>query len=155
MVFSLTERVKSELLSAFKMRTVEKIYYARCFNHFAKPSAFLTAYLKKDASKSLVKIFDTPVSGAEEILTEYNVLSELDGESIVEVRLHTGKTHQIRAHLAHIGNPVVGDMKYGDTAKNKTKNATRQCLVAKKLNVCTQGVLAYLREKTFVSRFEV
>ena len=96
-----------------------------------------------------------PRSGAEKIVTEYRVLEKIDEFARVEVTLHTGKTHQIRAHLAHIGCPIVGDMKYGNTAVNKGKNVTRQFLVAKYLQFLLQGELTYLNEKQWVSRFEV
>ena len=153
LAFALNEMAEANLLKAFKDRTAEKRYEALCFGGFSKASEVLTAYLKKDAAKSLVKIYDTPAKGAEKIVTEYKVLSKEDGITKVEVTLHTGKTHQIRAHLAHIGCPIVGDMKYGDTAKNKAINATRQCLVAKHLRFFFEGELSYLNEKEFSSRF--
>ena len=73
----------------------------------------MTAYLKKDETKALVKVFDSPEAGAERIVTEYRVLKRERGYTLTEVVLHTGKTHQIRAHLSHIGCPVAGDTKYG------------------------------------------
>ncbi len=155
MAFALTDGAERGLLEAFKARQVEKRYHALCFGAFPKDGDVLTAYLRKDADRSFVKVFDSPKVGAETIVTEYRVL-EREGElTSVEVTLHTGKTHQIRAHLAHIGCPIVGDMKYGDGAKNKAYKAARQCLVAKSLQFLTEGELSYLKGRTFISRFEV
>lgn len=154
LVFARTEKAEKVLLSAFKERRVEKRYHALCFGTFAKQKDVLTAYLKKDEKRAFVKIFDTCVRGAEEIVTEYSVL-KTDGEkTLVEVVLHTGKTHQIRAHLSHIGCALVGDMKYGDAEKNRAYNATRQRLVAKQLSFSLTGEFAYLNEKIFQSRFD-
>lgn len=154
MAFALNQRMEAALLQAFKERNAEKKYHALCFGTFKKDADILTAYLKKDAEKSLVQVFDTPKNGAEKIVTEYRVLERMGELTRVEVTLHTGKTHQIRAHLAHIGCPIVGDMKYGKAAENKAKNAARQCLVAKKLRFVLDGELAYLNDKEWTSRFE-
>lgn len=155
LVFGLTERAEKALLKAFKERLAEKKYHALCFGTFLKDGEVLTAYLKKDEEKSLVRVYDKQTAGAETIVTEYRVLQRLDGVTKVEVTLHTGKTHQIRAHLAHIGHAVVGDMKYGNSAENKARNVSRQCLIAKSLRLNLDGELSYLKEKTFLSRFEL
>lgn len=154
LAFALTENAERELLSAFKERRVEKKYHALCFGTFPARQEILTAYLKKDEKRALSLIFEKPVAGAEKIVTEYSVLKS-DGETtLAEVTLHTGKTHQIRAHLAWLGCPIVGDMKYGDKEKNKACKATRQRLVAKTLSIFATGALAYLNGKTWSSRFE-
>jgi 23S rRNA pseudouridine955/2504/2580 synthase len=99
-----------------------------------KPAhAVLTAYLKKDAKESYVTVFDKPVPGARTAVTEYTVLKTDGLRSLLEVRLHTGRTHQIRAQMAHIGHPILGDDKYGDRAFNKDFKARRQKLWAAQL----------------------
>ncbi len=153
MVFARNPETEKELLSAFKERRVEKIYHALCFGIFEDKEAALTAYLKKDEEKLRVQVFDRPAAHTEKIVTAYRVLEEKEGVSKVEVTLHTGKTHQIRAHLAHVHHPVVGDMKYGDSEKNHERNASRQCLIAKSLSFIFDGALSYLNGKKFHSRF--
>lgn len=154
LVFALHKGAEAQLLSGFRDRKVAKKYHALCFGDFKKDREILTAYLKKDAERALVKVFDSPKVGAEKIVTEYAVLERRGELTKVEVTLHTGKTHQIRAHLAHVGSPIVGDMKYGFEAQNREKKVTRQCLVAKSLQLFLDGELAYLQEKKFVSRFD-
>ena len=120
------------MLLAFKNRTVDKFYMARVYGKLAVKKARLTAYLYKDAKNSEVKIYDTQVSGSVKIITEYEVVKEVENTSLLSVKLITGKTHQIRAHLAHIGHFIVGDGKYGDNQINKQLKQKRQNLTAYK-----------------------
>lgn len=155
MLFALNGETERALLQAFKDRSVEKKYHALCFGEFPEQNEVLTAYLKKNAEKSLVHVYDEPIAGSEKIVTEYRVLAHMEGGlTKAEITLHTGKTHQIRAHLAHIGCPIVGDMKYGNALLNKGVKLSRQCLVAKSLTLEAAGHLSYLSGRTWTSRFE-
>lgn len=154
-VFAKTKAAEEELLTAFKERRVHKTYIALCANNFKRDGAVMTAYLKKDEKNSIVKIYDGEVKGAAKIITEYKVLERRGDIALVEINLHTGKTHQIRAHMAHIGCPVLGDEKYGDNTLNKKYKLTRQCLIAKRLTFGLTGALAYLNKKEFISKRSV
>lgn len=153
--FAKNIETEAELLKAFKDRTAEKIYHALCFGSPSKQEAILTDFLQKDGGRSLVKVFSRPVQGAEKIVTEYKVIERRGETSLLEIKLHTGKTHQIRAHLAYVGCPIVGDMKYGITAQNKALSCARQQLISKRLTFSFDGNLSYLNPLTFESRFSL
>jgi 23S rRNA pseudouridine955/2504/2580 synthase len=151
MVFAINERAEKELLEGFKSRAFEKIYQAKVKGFPKTKSAILCAYLVKDESQSHVKIFDNPVKNSVPIKTEYKLIKEEGDCSLLEVKLHTGKTHQIRAHLAHVGLPILGDGKYGDFEFNKKKGVERQMLTAVsiKFHFVKGSLLEYLDGKLF------
>lgn len=151
--FAMNEEAEKEFLAAFKEKRVHKKYLSLCFGKFTKEHAVLSAYLKKDEKNSVVKIFDEEKKG-EKILTEYSVIKTTGDFTLVEITLHTGKTHQIRAHMAHVGCPVAGDEKYGNRELNKAHNLKRQCLTAKYLSFDFNGKLSYLNGKIFESEKE-
>ncbi len=151
MVYAVGKAAEEELLLAFRERRVHKTYLALCKDAFKRQSATLTAYIKKGTDG--VRVFGAPHAGALTAVTEYEVLERGDGLALVKIALHTGRTHQIRAHMAFIGCPVLGDEKYGDVGLNKKFGARRQRLVSKTLRFELSGRLSYLNGKEFTSRF--
>lgn len=135
-------------VKAFKARTMRKYYRCRVKGCPAMREATLHAWLRKDAENAFVSVTDYSARGAREIATAYRVLEE--GEfARLEVELLTGRTHQIRAHLAHIGHPILGDDKYGDRMLNRRLGLRRQQLWATALVFHADGELAYLDGRRF------
>ncbi len=152
MVFSLNERAERELLEGFKKRTFEKYYLAEVYGDVKKDEETLTAYLKKDEEKAEVKIFSKPEKGAEKIITEYKKVKRGEETTLLEIKLVTGKTHQIRAHLAFIGHFLIGDGKYGDERINRKFKRDKQLLTAYKiiLRFQKESPLSYLDGKEII-----
>ena len=132
-VFSLDEAAKKELFNGFKNRYFEKYYIAEVYGRFEKKSAVLTAQLKKIPDKSTVIVSDTEKEGFKKIITEYKVIKENENSSVLLIKLITGRTHQIRAHMAHIGHFVIGDGKYGDNKINRLCGTKTQKLASYKI----------------------
>ncbi len=151
MLFALNEASEKEILLGFKEHKFIKKYHATVKGKFDKKSAVLTGYLLKNKDRSEVKIFKEQVKNSVFIKTGYKVVQEDEDTSLLEVTLYTGKTHQIRAHLAFEGHPVVGDGKYGDNKFNKTKKANKQMLTAYSITLSfgKDCLLSYLNGKTF------
>lgn len=152
-LFAKNEQALEILLEKFKKHEIEKHYLATVYGIPKKKQATLTAYLFKDAKKSLVYILDTPKKGYEKIVTEYKVVEEdkKNNISVLDVNLHTGKTHQIRAHLAHIGYPIIGDGKYGINEINKKFHCKTQKLTSYSITfnfTSESGILSYLNKKS-------
>ena len=143
------------LTEKFKNHEIEKFYKCTVLGIPAKSQDVLNAYLFKDRKKSIVYVYDSPRKGALKITTSYKVLetNKKNNTSILEVNLHTGRTHQIRAHLAHIGHPIIGDGKYGINEINKKFGKNTQELCAYKLVfnfTSDSGILKYLSNKSFI-----
>ena len=142
-----------ELLLAFKNHLVEKHYICAVYGIPKKKTQRLEAFLFKDSKKSQVYISDQPQKGYQKIITSYKLIKTNPQKniSLLDIQLETGKTHQIRAHLAHIGHPIIGDGKYGINSINKQFGFKYQQLTAYKLTFnfkTDSGILNYLNGKT-------
>ncbi|MBO5285347.1 MAG: RluA family pseudouridine synthase [Clostridia bacterium] len=150
MVFAKNKRSEEELLFGFKNKTFNKYYLALVYGAFDKPQDVLTDYLIKDKDASKVFITKKSDKGSK-IITSYKTLKKGRDTSLVEVELLTGKTHQIRAHLAFYGHFIIGDGKYGQSSVNNALGIKKQQLSSYKLtlNFTKEDYLYYLNGKTF------
>ena len=136
-----------------KLREMDKLYLAAVHGIPKVREATLTGYLIKDEKLNKVRVFDTnPPRGAKNIITKYRVIATKGSDALIEVELLTGRTHQIRAHMAHIGHPLVGDGKYGINKSDRANGYKFQALYSYKLRFtfkCEPTVLDYLNGKEF------
>lgn len=112
MVFARTSKAASRLSEQIRSRKVEKLY--RCVvNGILEGSGRLENYISKDEGKNIVIVSDNEKPGFKASYLDYRAVSSKNGLTLAEVKLGTGRSHQIRAQMAHFGYPLVGDQKYG------------------------------------------
>ena len=112
----------------------------------------LYAYLRKNSAEDRVEVREKPFAGAKEIITGYRVLERRGENALLEIELVTGRTHQIRAQMAAIGHPLLGDGKYGINREEKGKGYKYQALYAYKLVFAPteeENLLSYLEGRSF------
>ncbi len=136
-----------------KNREISKYYLCAVIGKPNPPSGTIKNFIFKDAKENRVFVHNTSKPGAKTAITKYTTLKTANGVSLIECELITGRTHQIRAHMAHIGHPLVGDGKYGKNIENKKYGMKHQALCSYKLIfkfTTPSGCLEYLNGKTFV-----
>ena len=142
-------RVMNERIREGAMR---KFYLCLVHGVPKKKEDKLYAFLRKDSKNNTVEVRNSPFPGAKEIITGYKVLEARGDTSLLEVELFTGRTHQIRAQMAAIGHPLLGDGKYGVNRDERQKGYKYQALYAYKLTFAGTGgedLLSYLDGKSF------
>ena len=145
------------LSEAFRERTMHKYYLALVRGRITKP-AYIKGYLKKDEKKNQVRITEKEIKGSLPIETRYKPLEiSQGGDTLLMVELLTGRSHQIRSHLASIGHPVIGDRKYGEKKSNdryeRKYGVKSQLLHAWKLQFSwEEGTLKGLSERTVTAQ---
>ena len=155
MIMAKNDEVAEALKQAFKYKTVQKTYVCEVFGRPNFKGEVQKAYLVKDANRSEVKIYPNFVQKSVLIETKFKTVKVGEQTSLVTAELLTGRTHQIRAQLAYLGFPIIGDGKYGKNEINrkfKEKYQKLHCfsLKIKKIN----KKFEYLQNKEFISKPE-
>ena len=135
-----------------KNHELEKSYLCVTVGRPRPTEGRVEGFLRKDEAKKEVTFFDHPIPGGKTAVTLYRTLESRGKLSLVECRLLTGRTHQIRVSMAHLGCPLLGDGKYGRGDVNRRYGETRQALYSYKLRFAFSspaGLLDYLQNRTF------
>lgn len=150
-IFAKNEMAERQITDAIKNHKITKKYLAQVVGSTSFKNYLMKAYLQKNSKESFVKIFNNKVKNSLEIQTIFNTIKSSPSSSIVECELITGRTHQIRATLSHLGHPIIGDGKYGKNEDNKKFKQNRQMLHCYyiKLNGLNKN-LAYLNNMEFI-----
>ncbi|MFK8059575.1 MAG: RluA family pseudouridine synthase [Polaribacter sp.] len=118
-IFARTSKALERLNKMLRDKTINKTYWAVVKNNPKKEKDTLINFLKKDTKKNKSFVYKKEVEGSKKATLHYKVLKKLDNYSLLEIDLETGRHHQIRTQLSHIGSPIKGDLKYGFDRSNK------------------------------------
>ena len=140
------------LCEKIKNREIDKLYLAAVHGKLKKESGILEAFLEKNSEKNKVYLSRKKTDNNLLINTGYRTVAYKSGLSLLEIKLYTGRTHQIRAQFASIGHPLLGDGKYGSIKEDKKIGYNKQALYSYKITFdfkTDAGILSYLDKKTF------
>lgn len=145
-IFAKNIFAEKALLNAFKERTLTKKYLLKVHGTVKDNKLKNTLYLSKDKENAKVSISHRAKSGYDQIITNFMVLEYVGDDTLLEAELVTGKTHQIRAHIAYLGYPIVGDGKYGKQGDDK-----QMCLTSyyMSFDFPEKSFLHYMNENVF------
>ncbi len=118
-IFARTSKALERLNKKLRDKDIQKTYWAVVKNRPPKSADTLIHFLKKDHQKNKSKAYEKEIKDSKRAILHYSVLKELDHYHLLEIQLETGRHHQIRTQLSHIGSPIKGDLKYGFPRSNK------------------------------------
>lgn len=134
-----------------KLREIKKYYLCMVQGELKPPEGTLTSYMQKNESQNRVYVSDTLKEGYKKCVTKYRTVGKTAESTYLEIELITGRTHQIRAQMAHLGHPLAGDGKYGTNEFNKKVGLKYQALYSYKIafRFSDENLLSYLNGKSF------
>ena len=130
-VFAKTSKALSRMSDIFRRKAIQKTYWAIVKKKPKAERDTLTNFLKKDTKKNKSFVYRKEIEGSKKATLHYQVIQKLDNYTLLEIDLETGRHHQIRTQLSHIGSPIKGDLKYGFDRSNKDGSIS---LHARKIN---------------------
>jgi len=117
-----TSKSLTRMTEVIRSRKIKKIYNAIVYGQPEKSSDRIVSYIKKDSKRNKVTVRSQPFADAKQAILSYHLLKSKSNKSLLQIELETGRPHQIRSQLAYIGDPIIGDLKYGADAPLSDKS---------------------------------
>ena len=117
-IFAKTSKALKRINKMFQNKEIEKFYWAIVKNKPEKSKSTLKHWLKKNSQNNITKVFNKEVNGSKKAVMHYDTIKNLKSHFRLEIKLETGRSHQIRSQLGFIGSPIKGDLKYGFDRSN-------------------------------------